>query len=113
MRFGSVFKRAVRFAPFDLAWGKRPDWCSSLGLGCFESEQDVAAEAHGPALVDVHASNAKEVTSGAAGRGGLCSPVPLEDPSGPGTAHQHSQNHSGEGRLPPSRDDQRGGIPTR
>ena len=40
-----MFRRPVRIAPFDLARGKRADWCSSQGLGCFGSEQDVAAEA--------------------------------------------------------------------
>ena len=50
-----------------------------MGLGCLGAEQDVAAEAHGPALVGVHASHAKAVTRGAAGPCGLCRPVPFED----------------------------------
>lgn len=74
-----MFRRALHFAPFEFAWGKRADWCSSLGLGCLGYKQDVAAEAHGPDVVGVHTPQAKEITHGVAGLGRPCCPVPLED----------------------------------
>ena len=78
MRFGSVFRRAVHFAPFDIAWGKRADWCFICGAGGLGSEQDVAAEAHGPDVFSVNAPHAIETARAAAGLGVPCRPVLLD-----------------------------------